>query len=103
MKTDINKIITQLEKKAQGSGRMPSLKKIAELCDVLNIHYYYDGDYTRTTSNKASSNPYATSTTKAKGTLLKVGKIELDTSLSWYRHTTKDLAQELLELIKTKR
>jgi hypothetical protein len=95
----------RLKAKSEGKGRMPSLKKIAELLDELKIPNFYSDVETEKYS-KSSGMRYSTSggARTYKGGNLEVKEIRLDINStdSYYAYNTTDYAKKLIDLIDEK-
>ena len=99
------KTLEALQQKANGKGRMPSVKRIAALLEELGI--WFEAGETSTTKERGSSqNTFVTSRGKAvEGKKIKVvnirgGFLVMDTTCSFFSRNTESFAWEFMKIIE---
>lgn len=101
------KTFEALQSKANGKGRMPSVKRIASLFEELGIDFEMDNAFD-IKQRFSESNNFATSKGKVvEGKRIKVkhpnpkrGMIVMDTTCTWFSKNTQSFADDFLWLIK---
>ena len=99
------KTLNSLKKKSEGSGRMPSLKKVSELLNELNIDNSLE-EWSETKQTKSSGLRYYTGggTKFYTGFKLRVPEINLciESTDSYYSYNTWQYARSIYSLINKK-
>ena len=99
------KTFEALQSKANGKGRMPSVKRIANLFQELGIDFEMDNSFD-IKQRFSESNNFATSKGKpVEGKRIKVkhprrGMIVMDTTCSWFSKNTETFADDFMSVIK---
>jgi len=99
------KTLNSLKNKSEGSGRMPSLKKVSELLNELNIDNSLE-EWSETKQTKSSGLRYYTGggTKFYTGFKLRVPEINLciESTDSYYSYNTWQYARSIYSLINKK-
>ena len=99
------KTFEALQSKANGKGRMPSVKRIASLFEELGIEFETDNSFD-IKQRFSESNNFATSKGRiVEGKRIKVqhprrGMIKMDTTCTWFSRNTENFADDFLSVIE---